>query len=159
MAYLGPGSAFGALFGAVGGAITAAANQGPGDRLSQFAKDNGVHIDQIVLEEATKAFRESGKLRLTDTQGGNTATLKVWVAVYGFVTPNGFSSDLVPVLNVHCQLTGADGKVIWSAHDVAQMPSSFEGNTPDEFKANPKLIGDSWRAAARLVMKEIVDHM
>jgi len=160
MYFYGPGSAFGALGGAIGGLITAAANEGPGERLDKFAKDNGIHIDQIVQEEATKAFRDSGKLRLVDSPGAATATMKVSIAMYGFSIPNGFSALLVPILKIKCQLVGADGKVIWSANDETMpLGNPVEGSSLDALYKDPKLIEASWRAAARTIMKEIVDHM
>lgn len=160
MYFYGPGSAFGALGGAIGGLITAEANKGPGEQLRQFAQDNGILIDQIVREEATKAFRDSGKLHLTDNAGANTATMKLSIYRYGFMTTSGFDSDLTPMLGLTCELVGPDGKTIWAAKNIV-LPSDgvVKGSTPDEFRANPKLIEAAWRAAAKSVMKQIVDRM
>jgi hypothetical protein len=160
MYYLGPGSGVGMMFGAVGGLITATANVSPGESLNKFAQDNGIHIDRIVEEEAAKAFRDSGKLRLTDTPSANTATMKVSVFIYGFSIPNGFSSVLVPMVGIKCALVEPDGKIVWSAKDATQaLGNPVEGSTPEDFRANPKLIEASWRAAAKSLMTEIVDHM
>lgn len=160
MHYLGPGSGIGFMFGAVGAAITAAANLSPGEQLNKFAQDNGIHIDQIVREEATEAFQQSGKLDLTELQDANAATLKISISMYGFSISSGFSSKLVPVINIKCVLIGRDGKTIWSASDsVLTLGNPAEGKTPDEFNANPKLIGDAWRTAVKAVMADITSHM
>lgn len=160
MYYLGPGSGVGMMFGAIGGAITAAANEAPGEKLRRFAEDNGAHIDQIVREEARQAFRQSGKLNLTDDQSPNVATLKISVPMYGFSIPNGFSSDLVPVVKIECVLVDSDGKTIWSANDsVLPLGNPAEGKTPDELRANPKLIEQAWRIAVRSIMANIASHM
>jgi hypothetical protein len=160
MYYLGPGSGVGMMFGAIGGAITAVANIKPGEQLNKFAQDNGIHIDEIVRDEATQAFRQSGKFDLTDAQGPNVDTLKISVPMYGFSIPTGFSGDLVPVIKIECSLVDSSGKIIWSANDsVLPLGNPAEGKTPDEFRADPKLIEQSWRVAARSIMTNITKHM
>ncbi|MGO9443736.1 MAG: hypothetical protein ACLPXB_03045 [Thiobacillaceae bacterium] len=160
MYYLGPGSGIGFLFGAVGGAITAVANLSPGEQFKKFAQDNGINIDQIVKEEATKAFRESGKLKLTDTSDPNVSTLKISIPMYGFSIPNGFSSKLVPIVGIKCTLVDPSGKTIWSARESTHpLGNPADGRTIDEFKSNPKEIEDSWRIAAKSVMGDIVGNM
>ena len=160
MYYLGPGSGVGMMFGAIGGAITAAANLSPGEQLRQFALSNDIHIDEIVKEEAIKAFQQSGKLNLTDADGPNVATLRISVPMYGFTIPTGFSSDLVPIVSIKCELVDANGKVIWSANDMTNaLGNPAKGRTPDEFRADPKLIEESWRIAAKSIMADIVSHM
>lgn len=160
MYYLGPGSGFGMMFGAIGGLITAEANVSPGQRLQNFAVANGIHIDEIVKDEAAKAFRDSDKLNLTDSAGGNGSSLKITITMYGFSIPTGFSSDLVPILNIKCALYDANGKVVWSANDSTQpLGNPVDGRTPEEMRANPRLIEDMWRGAARSIMANIVKHM
>jgi len=160
MYYLGPGSGVGMMFGAVGGLITAVANQSPGERLAKFAQDNGIHIDQIVKEEAAKALQQAGKINLTDAPGANAATLKITIVMYGFSIPNGFSGDLVPIVSLKCELVDPSGKVLWSANDhTLTLGNPAEGKTPDEFRANPKLIEESWRTAVRSIMTNIASHM
>lgn len=160
MYYLGPGSGFGMMFGAIGGAIVGAANIAPGERLRQFAAAHDIHIDQIVKEEATKAFQDSGKLKLADAPRAGVATLKITVPMYGFTIPTGFNSDLVPIVSIKCTLTDSTGKVIWSANEATQaLGNPAPGKTPDELRENPKLIEELWRTAAKSVMKDIVSHM
>jgi hypothetical protein len=160
MYYLGPGSGIGMMFGAIGGAITAAANLSPGEQFDKFAQDHDIHIERIVKEEAIKAFQTSGKLNLTDTESSNAATLRVSITMYGFSIPNGFSSELVPIVSIKCTLVDSSGKVIWSANDMTNaLGNPAEGKTPDQFRADPRLIEGAWRIAARSIMANIVSHM
>jgi hypothetical protein len=157
MNYMGPGSGIGFAFGAVGGLITALANEEPGERFRKFAADHGITIDNIVREEAIKAFQETGKVKLTETAGPDSSTLNIKVPTYGFAIPHGFSGNLVPVVGIQCTLVDAHGKTIWSSRDfVTPMGSPAEGRTPDEYHANPALIEDGWRQAAKKVLDEIV---
>ncbi|WP_445682385.1 hypothetical protein [Radicibacter daui] len=160
MHYMGPGSEFGFAFGAIGAAIAYEANRAPGEKFKKFAEANNIHFDQILLDEARKAFEQSGKLNLTDGQGNNTPTLRVKALVYGFAMPHAFSSTLVPIVTIVCTLTGPDGKVIWSAKDYVQPAGNpVDGKTPDELRANPQLIEEGWRTAVRTIMTNITSHM
>lgn len=157
MYYMGPASGVGFMFGAVGGLLTAAANMGPGERFRKFAEENGITIDRVVREEAIKAFQETGKLKLTETAGSETAMLKIKVPMYGYAISHGFSGKLVPVVSIECSLVDARGKTIWSSREyVTPMGSPVDGKTPDEYHANPALIEDGWRQAAKKVMADIV---
>lgn len=156
MNYMGPGSGVGFAFGAVGAVITAAANQSPGEQFRKFAEDHGITIDRIVLEEAVKAFQETGKMNLTEIAGPNTAMLNIKVPMYGFAIPHGFSSNVVPLVVIECILVDSKGKTIWSSRDfVTAMSSPVAGKTPDEYHANPNLIEDGWRQAAKKVLADI----
>lgn len=160
MHYMGPGSEIGFAFGAIGAAIAYEANRAPGEKLKKLAEANNIHFDQIVLDEARKAFEQSGKLNLTDEQGNNTSILTVKALVYGFAMPHAFSSTLVPIVTIECSLTAPDGKVIWSAKDYVQPAGNpVDGKTPDELRANPQLIEEGWRTAVRTIMTNITTHM
>lgn len=160
MYYMGPASGIGFMFGAVGGLLTAAANMSPGEQFRQFAEDNGVTIDRIAREEAAEAFGKSGKLTLTESDSPDAATLNVAVQIYGFAIPHGFSGKLVPVVGIKSTLVDSGGKTIWSSRDsVSPLGSPVEGRSPDDFKANPKLIEDAWRTATKTVMANIVGNL
>lgn len=160
MYYLGPNSGFGLMFGAVGGVAVAIANQSPGQKLQAFAEANGIHIDQIVREEAAKAFQDSGKIKLTDDPNSKGAVLKISVPMYGFSIPTGFSSHLVPVIKIECALVAPDGTIIWKANDsVLPLGNPAKGITTDEIKQNPKLIEDSWRTAVRAIMEKFASNI
>lgn len=76
---------------------------------------------------------------------------------HGFAIPHGFSANVVPVVGIQCTLVDAKGKTIWSSRDfVTAMGSPVDGKTPDEYRANPALIEDGWRQAAKKVMADIV---
>ena len=158
MYYLGPG--IGMFFGAIGGAITAI-SQGPAkNSLQAFAEDNNIHIEQIVLEEANKAFKQSGKLSIIENQNIHSTSLNIEVSQYGFSIPNGFSSKLVPIVRIKCSLVDTLGKTIWSSNDyVTTLGNPAEASSMDELKNNPKLIEDSWRVASKTILANIVKNL
>lgn len=156
MYYMGPASGIGFAFGAVGGVLTAVANMGPGEQFRKFAEEHGISIDRIVREEAIRAFQETGKVKLIEAAGAEAPTLNIKVPMYGFSIPHGFSGSLVPVIGIQCSLVDAQGKTIWSSRDsVGPLGNPAEGKTPDEYRANPALIEEAWRQAARKVMADI----
>jgi hypothetical protein len=158
MYYMGPGSSVGFLFGAVGGVVTALANLSPGEQFRQFAESHGIVIDRIVREEVIRAFQVSGKPKLVDDASGSGATtLVIKVPIYGFSIPHGFSGRLVPAMSIECTLIDAQGKTIWRAYDsVTPLGNPVEGHTPEEYRANPALIEEVWRIAARKVIADMI---
>lgn len=156
MYYLGPGTGALLAFGAVGGAAASAASSEPAKVLQDFAEKNGIFIEKIAFQEIDAAVRESGRLKVSDSVEETAATMNVLVYIYGFTIPQGFSSNLVPVLAISCQLVDAAGKVIWSARDSVQIlgnpaaPMSLEA-----MRADPKRIEDAWRKASRQIARNI----
>ncbi|MGB0205491.1 MAG: hypothetical protein ACPF9K_10645 [Neptuniibacter sp.] len=155
--YFGPGSAFGLLFGAVGGAITAAVNQKPGEVLEQFAIENEIYIEEIVRQEVISAMNNSGKFNLADHKSEKASVVNVYIRLYGLSIPNGFSSKLVPALDIRCEMMDPNGRVIWAANDrVSFLNSPVEAITLEELKSNPKKLEDMWIVAAREISNELV---
>lgn len=160
MYYFGPGASIGLLFGAVGGAIAGASNIAPGNQMLAFAERNGVHIEDIVLQEFDAELRESGKLKISDSVGANGATINLSVLQFGFSVPNGFSSKLVPVVAFKGEMVDAGGKVIWSAKDsVMPLGNPVEGEPADVLRENPKDIEAAWRAAVRHIARNMVKEL
>ncbi|MBN8759231.1 MAG: hypothetical protein J0I94_02265 [Thiobacillus sp.] len=157
MYYMGAGSSVGFLFGAVGGLATALANMSPGEQFRSFAESKGISVDRVVREEAIRAFQASGKLKLAEAPGPGAATLVIKVPIYGFSIPHGFSSRLVPAMGIECTLTDAQGKTVWRARDsVAPLGNPAEGHTMEEYRANPALIEEAWRIAARKIIADLM---
>lgn len=160
MYYFGPGASIGLLFGPIGGAIAGASNITPGNQMLAFAEQNGVHIEEIVLQEFDAALRESGKLKIADSVGANGATINLSVLQFGFSVPNGFSSKLVPVIAFKGEMVDAGGTVVWSARDsVLPLGNPVEGEPADALRANPKDIEAAWRAAARHIARNMVKEL
>ena len=150
----------GSVFGAIGGAVGATVDVSRGEELNRLAREKGIHIDQIVREEAGTAFQQSGKLNLTDGGGADVATLKISITMYGFSIPTGFTSELVPIVGIKCTLVDSSGKTLWSADQSTHpLGNPVAGKTRDQLLADPKLMDASWRAAAKSVMADIVSHM
>ena len=156
MYYLGPGTSVLFAFGAVGGAAAAAASLEPGKALQDFAETNGIFVEKIVLQEIDTAFRDSRKLKVLGAAEASDATMNIGVHFYGFSVPNGFSSSLVPVLAVRCEMVDAAGKVVWSATgDVQVLRNPAVPMTLFEIRDRPQRIEEAWRRAATQIARKI----
>jgi len=116
MFYLGPGNV-GLLFGAIGGAASAPGIADERKAFQSHVEKHGISIEAIARDELDQAIRKSGKLAVADQPVAGGATMVVSVLQYGFGVPNLFSSNVVPVVYLKCELIDAAGKVLWSARD------------------------------------------
>ncbi len=160
MFYMGPGAGVGVLFGAIGGAIAGAASASTGGSLKAFAEQNNIFIEKIVLEELNDALRKSNKIPVTESPSQSSTTFNCSIVQYGFVTPNTFSSKLIPVLAIECSMVDTFGKTIWKAQgSLPLFNNPAEAITLDEMKSNPKRIENSWRVASRVAIAGLLKEL
>lgn len=156
MYYLGPDAGPLFAFGAVGGAVIAATSAEPARVLQEFAEKNGIFIEKIAFQEIDDAMRRSGKLKVAASGEAAEATMNVIVYQYGFSIPNGFSSNLLPVVAIRCEMVDLAGKVIWSANDnVLTIRNPAPPMTLQAMRDDPKRIEDAWRRAAKHIAGRI----
>lgn len=159
MYYMGPGTGILMAGGAVGGAILTAVSVEPAKAFQDFAEKNGIFIEKIAFEEIDAALRQSGKFKVSDSAEptvANEATINVLVYIYGYTIPTGFSSNLVPVLGVRCEMLDAAGKVVWRASDNVQiLKNPANPMKLEAMQANPRYIEDGWRRAAKRIAGNI----
>lgn len=160
MYYFGPGASIGFAFGAIGGAIAAGSQIGPGQEMLAYAEQNGVRIENIVVQEFGEVLRQSGKYKISDTAEANGATINLSVIQFGFSVPNGFSSKLVPVIAFKGEMVDASGNVIWRATDsLMPLGNPVDGVPADELRASPKAIEAAWRAAVNHIANNLVQEL
>jgi hypothetical protein len=160
MSYRGPESAFFLAFGAVGGAAAYGASLEPARVLQDFAEKNGIFIEKIAFQEIDAAIRQSGKLKVSDTGEETAATINIFVYLYGFSIPHGFSSNLVPSLAIMCQMVDATGKIIWSASDnVLPLGNPAAPMSLEAMRNDPKLMENAWRIAAKQIAGNIAKSL
>lgn len=148
--YLGPGGGAGLMFGALGAIATESGRQDARASLRAFLDKNGVSIERIVREEFGAALRASGKLTVADAAGPGIPTMKVAIRQYGLSIPNGFSSNLVPILYLACELVDGSGRTLWSASDrLLTLGNPVEAVPGEEMRNSAAAIEKAWRAAAR----------
>jgi hypothetical protein len=158
--YLGPGSGPGMMFGALGAIVTEPGRQSARDSLRDFLQANDVSIERIVFEEFSTALRRSGKLLVADKPEPGAATINVVIKLYGLSIPNGFSSNLVPILSVECTMLDASGKTVWSASDrVLTLGNPVEGQPGEAMRNDAKAIEASLRAAAKHISTNVVNEL
>jgi hypothetical protein len=158
--YLGPGGGVGLMFGALGAIVTEPGREEGRNSLRVFLEKNGVSIERIVFEEFSAALRASGKLVVVEKAEPGAASINITIRQYGLSIPNGFSSNLVPILSVECVMADASGKTVWSASDrLLPLGNLVEGRPGDELRNDAKAIENAWRAAARHVSANIVREL
>ena len=155
--YLGPrsGAGPGAAGAASGPPLLASINN-----FRDFLEKNGIVIETIVFEELSAALRGSGKLSILDNPRPGGATINIDIKQYGLSTPNGLSSNLVPILFVVCQMVDASGKVVWTASDrVLTLGNPVNGVPAEEMRNNPKAVEKALRGAAKHISANIVKEL
>jgi len=156
--YLGPGGATGLMFGAIGGAVAAPSIEESRKAFQAYVDRNGISIEKVVLEEVSAAIRQSGKFLLVAQPQPGGATIVVTIFQYGFSIPNGFSSKLVPIVGVRCEIKDTAGKVLWSAQERTHpLGNPVEPAEPEAILNDPKAMEAAWRAAAKYVASAIVE--
>jgi hypothetical protein len=157
MYYLGQGGAAGMAFGLVG-AVAVSMDQSKADAQHKALRSDEL-IKKIVMEEVTAKIRESGKMPLSETAAPGASTLNLSVLQYGFSVPTAFSSKVVPILMVKCELQDSTGRILWSATDrTMPLGNPVEAIDPTVIDADPAAREAAWRSAAKAVANSIVDH-
>ena len=147
----------GLMFGAVGAAAGAQSMEDSRKSFQAFVEKSGISIDRIVLEEMTAAIQRSGKFPLAARPEPGGAAIDIFIAQYGFSIPHGFSSKLVPIVSIRCEMKDAAGKVIWSARDfTTTLGNPVEAVEPEAIRNDPKVMEAAWRAAAKHLAAAIV---
>jgi len=158
MYYLGPGGATGLMFGAIGGALAAPGIESSRADFQSKIGESEVTIRTIVLEEMLSKFRESGKFPLAESSPQDATTLNISITQYGFSIPHGFSSSLVPILRITCELKNSSGRVLWSeTSGTMPLGNPVESIPADIVQKNVSTRNAAWRGAAKAIAKNIVD--
>ena len=158
--YLGPGGGIGLGFGAIGAIVTEPGREAARNSFLDFLEKNNVSIERIVLEEFSVALRSSRKLLVADKAEPGAAIINITIRQYGLGIPHGFSSKLLPILFIVCEMVDASGKTIWKASDrVAILGNPVEGLPAEEIRNDPKAIENAWRAAAKHISANIVNEL
>lgn len=154
--YLGPGGAAGLMFGAIGGALSASSIEESRRSFQTHVDKHGIAIEKIVLEELSGSMQRSGKFPLAARPEPGGAVIHVTILQYGFSIPHGFSSKLVPILFVRCDMKDASGRVIWTSSEATRpLGNPVEAAEPAAIQSDPKAMEGSWRAAARHIAAAI----
>lgn len=158
MDYLGPGGATGLAFGAIGGALSASSIENSRADFQSKVGESDLAIRAIVLEEMLLRIRESGKFPLADDSTQDASTLNIAIVRYGFSIPHGFSSNLVPILRIKCELKNSAGRVLWSeTSGTMPLGNPVESIAADIIQKNVSVRNAAWRGAAKALAKNIVE--
>jgi hypothetical protein len=131
-----------------------------GEDLELQALSNNIHIDQIVLEEVTAAFKSAGKVTVEADKERSGNLLSIRIVQYGFSVPNGFSSKLVPMLMIICSISDSTDRVTWKGSKmVLPLGNPAKAEKPEDLYQQPMLIERAWRTAARYAAENIAKQL
>jgi hypothetical protein len=155
------GANVGLMFGAVGGALSGASMAGAQIQFDDFLAKHNIAIDKIVAEEVAAAIQASGKAKVSQAPDAGLPTVKVTVPQYGFGVTHLLSSNVVPVLQVKCEMVDAAGKVIWSASDrmLPSIASPMDALAWSQIANNPQLIEAELRKASKHLANQLVKSL
>jgi outer membrane lipoprotein SlyB len=155
------GANIGLMFGAIGGAVTGASMEDSQKAFVAFLEKNSVSIEKIVREEVEQTLRESGKLAIVSQGEASAATVNITVPQYGFGVTHLLSSNVVPVLQIKCDMVDSSGKLLWSANErmLPSVASPMEPITWAQLSNDPKQMEEQWRKASRHLAKKIIDDL
>ncbi len=160
MYYLGPETPGVLWSGASGGSVVPTTSVESAIALQDFAEKNGIFIEKIAFQEIDAALRQSGKLKVSDSGEATEAIINVTVYQYGFSVPNLFTSNLVPVVSIRCEMVDAAGKVIWSASDsVLTLRNPAASMSLTTMRDDPKRIEIAWRLASKRIAGSIAKNL
>lgn len=157
MYYLGPGGAAGLAFGALGALAAAPSIEKSRVAFQEQAGAGAKTIDRIVLEEFRAQLGQSKKISLSPTKQPGYSTISASVTSYGFSIPHGFSSKLVPILGIRCEMTDSSGRVVWSAtENTRPLGNPVEPIDADLIKSSERARAEAWQAAAKALIGKIM---
>jgi len=127
-----------------------------GNALRNLAETNGIFIEKIAFQEIDAALRLSSKLKVSDSGEATEAIINVTVIQYGFSVPNLFTTNLVPVVTIECEMVDAAGKVIWRERDsVLTLRNPAASMSLQTMRDDPKRIEIAWRLASKRIAGNI----
>jgi hypothetical protein len=132
---------------------------GPGTEIKETAEKNDIQIDRIATDEVQRALESSQKVAISSDES-SPYSLTLAIYQFGFSAPNGFSSKLVPVLTLECQIKSADGKSLWKDRfSVLPLGNPVSGIKKDDLLQDPKRIDSAWREVAKYLADKCVNAL
>ena len=159
---LAPGGASASLMlGAVGGAASSGAIADAQANLADHLAKHGISIEKIVRDEVLNAIRSSGKLSIASAADAQAPSLKIEVPQYGFGVTHLLSSNVVPVLQVKCEMVDPSGKVIWAASErmLPSIASPMDATAWTQLTSDPKQMEAQLQKAARFLAEKLVQEL
>ncbi|MES2072978.1 MAG: hypothetical protein V4488_21680 [Pseudomonadota bacterium] len=155
------GANVGLIFGAIGGAAASGSIADTQKSFTDFLDKNSLSIEKIVREEFEKALKESGKLAIAGPEESSAPVINISVPQYGFGVTHLLSSNVVPVIQVKCDLVDSSAKLIWSENErmLPSIASPMQSTTWAQLHDDPKQIEEQWRKASRILVKKIIDTL
>lgn len=160
MYYQGPGSQIGYLFGGIGAGIDAAANIAPAEQMTHYARENGILIEDIVKGQLTEEIRKRLSCSFTEKLPAD-ATLKIEIPLYGMTIPaNGFSNELVPVIQIKAELQGSDGKTLWKDKEyISALSTRTSSYSESDIYRDPENLRRAFEEVVTIAVGALAEGM
>lgn len=130
------------------------------DIIKDVMNKSNVDVTQIVRTEFEQQLKKSNLFNMILPDRGNYSEIRLSIQLYGFASPQTFSSQLKPMLGVAGELVKPDGSIIWKNYDYV---SNLNGKTPsytiEEYLKNPELIREVFNVASQIAVKGLIDDM
>jgi hypothetical protein len=134
-------------------ALAVGAREAPA--IQKFIKANGIRLDQIVRNQFIQQINQKTNLKVID-KGHADAQLVIMITGYGLSIPNGFHSELVPILGIKATLT-RNGQIVWIGQDYnSVLASGLLRYTWQQIQQNPQLLHQMWDSDAEKIIGRIV---
>ena len=127
-----------------------------GKEIKDTVEKNDIHVDKIATDEIQQALESSHKVAISADES-SPYNLSLAIYQFGFSAPNGFSSKLVPVLTLECQIKRADGKRLWKDRFmVLPLGNPVSGIKREDLVQDPQRIESAWREVAKHLANKCV---
>lgn len=149
-----PGIAVGMGFGAVGGLVTGVIEEKHGKLLENYFRTHNIDVRKIVRNEVIHSLLRKKTLKYVSKDGN--ADLRLKIKFYGFSVPHGFSSQLMPILQVEGQLI-KNNVIVWQKTESTPFSTKkLPHYDATSLRQNPQLYAVMLKAAVQDVSKKLV---
>jgi len=146
--------------GLIGAAAAEGGRKGTADIIKDVMNKSNVDVAQIVRTEFEQQLKSSNLFNTILPDRGNYPEIKLKIQLYGFASPQTFSSQLRPMLGITGELVKPDGSVIWKNYEYV---SNLNGKTPsytlEEYLKNPELIREAFNGASQIAVRGLIEDM
>ena len=161
MYYAAPDASLGFLFGGLGGVATATASKSPGEALEELANEHDIFIEKIFYQKLVKELSQTIGIEIVNSAESSDAVIDINIYQYGFSVPNAFSSEIVPILSVKCEMYDAENNnKLWQAGSrVLPLGNPGKSFNPSAVETEINLIREAWEVASDEIAKEIINDL
>lgn len=153
-----PRFAQGTPFSTILGLMQVHGNAADAERFSEYARENVLGLQQLVLDVFGEELRSNGPFESTVESGGQ-GQVQLVIADYGL--ERGWSwTRSKPLLRLEARLFDLNGKMLWEdIADVNGFSEVADAQTLDAWLADPEMMRSAFAAAVKKASAQLVAAM